>query len=316
MEHDTSVALRLTVALAPWWLLRGRLAGQYPLLRQVAERAEPGSNEWCIAQFWLGSTARFSADLDGALDHFTAMRDAIQDQGPPWMLADALIGRSSALRERGQIAEAAEDARSALALAREAGYPGGEALALVELSQVAYLADDLGSAVQLARQAGQITTGIPGRIGRRCSAALASVLIDAGDLAAAADVCATALVRCREAGQLEEMTGLLVRMALLDVKTGRFEDAAACLQEGIRAAARISFWFELLNGLDCCGFWCAPAGRHAEAVTVWAAWAALSLRGVPHRRLCMRASGGNRCVTPGKRSDRIGPGRQRNAARR
>jgi hypothetical protein len=33
MVHDAAVALRLALALAPWWQLRGRLAGQYPLLR-------------------------------------------------------------------------------------------------------------------------------------------------------------------------------------------------------------------------------------------------------------------------------------------
>ena len=67
--------------------------------------------------------------MAGALDHFTVLRDAISDQESSRMLADALIGRSSALRRTGQIAEAAEDARSALAMAREAGYPGAEALA-------------------------------------------------------------------------------------------------------------------------------------------------------------------------------------------
>ena len=36
MDHDADVALRLAVALAPWWFLRGRLAGQYPLLCQAA----------------------------------------------------------------------------------------------------------------------------------------------------------------------------------------------------------------------------------------------------------------------------------------
>ena len=44
MQHDTAVALRLAVALAPWWLLRGRLAAGYPLLREAASRAEAGSD--------------------------------------------------------------------------------------------------------------------------------------------------------------------------------------------------------------------------------------------------------------------------------
>ena len=47
MDHDADCALRLAVALAPWWVLRGRLAGQYPLLREAAGRAAPGSSMWC-----------------------------------------------------------------------------------------------------------------------------------------------------------------------------------------------------------------------------------------------------------------------------
>ncbi|HTT54910.1 MAG TPA: hypothetical protein VMH35_26260, partial [Streptosporangiaceae bacterium] len=35
MEHDAAVALRLAVALASWWLLRGRGPGGYPLLREA-----------------------------------------------------------------------------------------------------------------------------------------------------------------------------------------------------------------------------------------------------------------------------------------
>ena len=42
MDHDAAIALRLAVALAPWWLLRGRLASQYPLLREAAGHAAAG----------------------------------------------------------------------------------------------------------------------------------------------------------------------------------------------------------------------------------------------------------------------------------
>ena len=159
MDHDPGIVLRLTVALAPWWFLRGRLAGQWSLLREVAGHAEPGSADWCAVRFWLGVMRRFSADMAGALSHFTAVRDAVRGQGPSRVLADALVGRSSALRELARSAEAAGDARRALAVAQEAGYPNGAARALVELSEIAAIADDLGSAVQLAQQAAQITAG-------------------------------------------------------------------------------------------------------------------------------------------------------------
>ena len=90
MNHDPAAALRLAVALAPWWALRGRLAGEYPLLRAAAGRAAPGSDGWCTAHFWLGTAARHSADDARALGHFTAVCDAIGDREPSQALADCL----------------------------------------------------------------------------------------------------------------------------------------------------------------------------------------------------------------------------------
>ena len=109
----------------PWWFLRGRLAGQYPLLRQAAGRAEPGSDGWCAAQFWLGRTAGFSGDAAASLGHFTALRDAAAERGPSRVLADGLARRAAALSQMGRYAEAAGEARRALAVARELGYPAG-----------------------------------------------------------------------------------------------------------------------------------------------------------------------------------------------
>ena len=81
LRHDPAMALRLAIALVWWWFLRGRLTDEYPLLCQVAGHADVGSREWCTAQFWLGWTSLFSADLAGALGHFTAVRDAVLAPG-------------------------------------------------------------------------------------------------------------------------------------------------------------------------------------------------------------------------------------------
>ena len=56
--HDPALALRLANALGWWWVLRGRLAGEYPLVCQAAGRAEAGSGGWCAAQIWLGWAAQ------------------------------------------------------------------------------------------------------------------------------------------------------------------------------------------------------------------------------------------------------------------
>jgi predicted ATPase/DNA-binding CsgD family transcriptional regulator len=276
MDHDGAMALRLAVALARWWFLRGRAASQYLLLREAAGRPAPGSDAWCAAQFWLGEMAEHSGDLAGALGHFIAVRDAIGDRGPSPALADSLCGRSMVLANLGRLAEAADDGHRSLALARELRYPAGEAMALEHLTLTALYAGDLDSAWQWARQAEQIPADIPGSMAREWSIILTEVLIAAGNLAAAERICAAGLARSRDADDLGNQVRLVTLMAALDLQAGRIEDAAAQVREALQLAARTGGRSELLNGLGCSGDLCARTGRYAEAVTVWAAMAVLS----------------------------------------
>jgi predicted ATPase/DNA-binding CsgD family transcriptional regulator/transcriptional regulator with XRE-family HTH domain len=271
VAHDPALALRLADALGWWWSLRGRIAGEYPLLCQAAGGAEAGSGRWCAAQRWLGWAAQFRSDPAAALGHFTAVRDAVAGRPPSRALTGALTGRAAVLRLMGRTAEAAGEARRALALARQIGDPVGELLALADLSFDADNAGDHDEAVRLARQAGQITTGIPGRLARTCSYVLTSVLADAGDLAEAAHVGAAGLARARDAGDLQNQAALLPTIADLDLRAGRTGDAAAHLREGLRLAVRTGNWLDLRTGLSQCGNLCAATGRAAEALTLWAA---------------------------------------------
>ena len=277
--HDLGLALRLANALGWWWFLRGRQAGEYRLVCQAAGAAEAGSGRWCAAQLWLGFAAQYSADLAAALGHFTAVRDAAAGRPPSRELAAALAGRSSALRLMGRAAEAAGDARRALALAQEIGDPAVELLALVDLSLDADIAGDHDEAVRLARQAGQITAGVPGSFARSCSYVLTFVLARAGDLAEAARVGAAGLARARDAGDLYNQALLLLRIVDVDLQAGRTGDAAAHLREGLHLAVRTGNWLELLFGLFQCGDLCAATGRAAEALTLWAACAAAGQHG-------------------------------------
>jgi DNA-binding CsgD family transcriptional regulator len=179
----------------------------------------------------------------------------------------------------GRIAEAAEDARRAVALTRDGDYPLGEALALAALGLVACVADDRVGAVQLARRAEQIMADLHGPMARVCGHILTTVLIPAGDLAAAERICASALAEARDAGDLWSLGNLLEKMVVLDLSTGRYEDAAAHLREGLQTALRTGSRARVLEDLDCCGYLCALTGRPAEAVTVWAAVVALGREG-------------------------------------
>jgi len=279
MQHEAAVALQLAVALAPWWFLRGRLAAEYLLLHRVAHWAIMGSEEWCAAQNSLGYAAiASSVGLAPALDHFTEVRDAIGGRPPSRALADCLGGRSVVLAYLGRIAEAVDDGRRCLAVARELGYPAGQVRGLVDLSIAAFVAGDPGSAVQLARQAEQITADIPGPLARLRSTILVDVLTETRDLAAAEAVCRASLARSDDVGDLWSQAELLIRMAILDVQAARTGDAAAHLREALKITGRTSGWVSMVNGLDCCGCLCAATGRAAEAVTIWAAYHAVLSR--------------------------------------
>jgi tetratricopeptide (TPR) repeat protein len=241
----------------------------------VAGRAPAGSDGWCAAHVWLGQAAMLSADPAGALGYYTAVRDALIGRPPSRMLADCLRGRSGTLANLGRVAEAVDDGRRALILSRELGYPAGVAMALAELGMAALFAGDQAGAVRLAQQAEQAAAGIPGWMARLCSIILTDALLAAGDLAAAEDVCAAGLARSRQAGDLQSQAALLTQTADLDLQAGRVEDAAVHLREALQITGRTGSGMELLNDLDYCGHLCAQTRRYAEALTLWAAYAAL-----------------------------------------
>ncbi len=277
LEHDAAlgvdaaVAPRLAAALAWWWQIRGRLAGQVPLLRAAVDRAAAGSDAWCAGHTWLGQASMDSADPAGALRHFTAARDAMGDRGPFPLLARCLSGRAATLLTMGRIAEAAGDARRSVALAREDDHPVAESLALAVLSLVACVGGDRDGAVQLARQAECISAGLHGPEARVCGHTLATVLIEVGDLAAAERTCAAGLAGARDAGDLWALGNLLEKMVVLDLASGRYAAAASHLREALQTALRTGVRRKVIEDLDCCGYLCALTGRSAEAVTVWAA---------------------------------------------
>ncbi len=105
---------------------------------------------------------------------------------------------------------------------------------------------------------------------------MTGVLTEAGDLAAAEQACAAALASCRDVGDLTNLCGVLWHRTILDLRTGRIDDAPAHLRELFQIATQTGLRPLLPAGLDCCGHLCAATGRPAEAITVWAAMSALA----------------------------------------
>jgi predicted ATPase/DNA-binding CsgD family transcriptional regulator len=282
LEHDPGTAVRVGLNIAPWWGVRGRLSSQAPLLTRLAELADAGSVEWCAAHMFLAQVAGQSQDPAAALNHLTMARDALEDPahaeeaGGPWLLSLCLGGRSSALIPLGRVAEALEDSRRALDLARQTGIGGLEASALAALSLAVWYDDDRDGALRLAREALAISEEFAGSLQRGLSQIVTGILTEAGDLAAAEQSCAAALASCREVGDLTNLCGVLWHQTILDLRTGRIEDAPAHLRELLQIITQTGLRPLLPASLDCCGHLCAATGRPAEALTVWAAMSALA----------------------------------------
>jgi DNA-binding CsgD family transcriptional regulator len=272
LDHDHRAALRLAIALAPWWFLCGRWAVGYRLLAAAAGHAAVGGQGWCAAQLWLGA---LTSDVTTGFGHFTALRDALTGRAPVPLLAQTLAWRAGALRILGRGPEAAEEAHRALALARELGHPLGEAHALYELAGAARYEGDIGDAVSWLRQAQRIDRAtIPGSLARLITTELAAALGEAGETAEAQQHCADALALARQAGALYEQGDCLLVMARLDHLAGRLVEARAHLRQALELVPQTGASVLLLNCLELCGYLCAAARRWREAITVWAAYEA------------------------------------------
>ena len=198
-------------------------------------------------------------------------------------------------------------------MARELGYPFGQAFALNGLVIAAWYAGDLDDAAQLARQGGQIPD-IPGTAARMCGYLLAGVLAEAGDLAAAEQACAATLAQARDAGDLYTLGELLPIMADLDLRAGRAGDAAAHLREAAQIALQTGMWFTILNVLSAAGT-CAPppGGRPTRSPHGPPAIRSASKAG--SRQRTQSAAGKAPCAGPAGARPGPGPrGRQRGAA--
>ena len=200
LDHDVPTALRLAIALAPWWRLRGRYTDGYALLHAAAAHGPRDGKQWGTAQVWLGLLASRAGETVG-LDHFTAARDALEPSGPSPALVQAVNGRASTLRNTGHLAEAAEEAHRALAMARELGDAPGEATALYNLASTANYADDDQAELAWWRQAQQVDPAmVTPLVARRIGINLAVCLMEMGDIGSARRVAAEALTSAREAG--------------------------------------------------------------------------------------------------------------------
>jgi len=271
LDHDPDTALRLGVAVAEWWELRGRGEAAREVLLAAAGHTAPGSPPWCLAQFWLGDIGPPAV----AIDHESAACEALSAQPPTPLLAELLAGRSRTRTYLGRIPEAVGDARRALEVARQVGYPAGEILALAQLSRTAHYAGDAAAALDWAQQAQRVLAG--GELGwtmRFTGPFIIETLLESGDLTAARRSLTDSLAWARETGDLIGQASFMLLTADLDLRAGDLASSGRHLREAIEASFRTGSFTRLLPRLDLLGHLCVARGQAEEAVTIWAAFQA------------------------------------------
>jgi predicted ATPase/DNA-binding CsgD family transcriptional regulator len=271
LEHDPDISLRMALALAKWWLRRGRGEAGRAILLAVAGCAVHGSDGWCRAQFWLGDIGPPAESLR----HETAACEVLVTQPPAPLLAEVLAGRSRTLMFFGRVPEAVRDARQALDVARQIGYRAGEVLALAQLTRTAHYAGDRSAALDWAQQAQRVlAAGDLGWTMRFTGHFLIEVLVDSGDITAALRTLANSLASAREAGDLLWEASCLSFLADLDLRAGDIEQSEQHLRAAIEIYSATGAQELLTRCLDLCGYLCAARSQWADAVTIWAAYKA------------------------------------------
>ena len=216
-------------------------------------------------------------------------------QPPTPLLAELLAGRSRTQMYFGRIPEAVSDARQALEVARQAGYPAGEILALAQLSRTAHYAGDPVAALDWAREAQRVlASGELGWTMRFTGPFIIELLLESGDLQAARRSLADSLAWARETGNLAIQASSILLMADLDLRAGDLAGSGRHLREAIEIGLRTGLPARLLPRLDLLAHLRAghgPGGDHGPRSRL--GW-------TPRERStcrCTRGAARNRCVT-------------------
>jgi predicted ATPase/DNA-binding CsgD family transcriptional regulator len=267
--HDPETAVALAIALAPWWLARGRATEGYTRLAAAAG-VSVGGHAAADAQLWLGFLARALGDNVASVAHYSAAVQAAGDSLSRTALL-GLAGRSVA-RFSTEQAEAKQDAERAIGLAREAGDQLAQAFALAVRAQDAYLEMSDQEALAWARQAVDcLPAEAPRRIVRQVRNVLANVLAVNGQYDDSRQLSMAALAWCREAGDLAALADQLETLIFLEEQARNTDAMAACLHEAVDVNVRTGRRMRLHFSVEAGGNLCAMTGRWAEAVTLWAA---------------------------------------------
>ena len=237
-RRDPDVAVRLTSALAYFWLIGRRRSEVRQRLAEavnVARGASPANR--AKALIW----AALLADVEGRADEAaTQAREAYElskDAGDPWWLAlgEAILGLALGLH--GEIRQAGELLEAGRARFRKAGDGWGAAIATMLLGYVSAVAADRDRATALARESLEGFRAAGDQWGQTMALELLGLLArHRGAFDDAISAYEEALGVVRDLGLRDEVPFLLADLGDLHVHLGDFETAAVLHKEALDLA--------------------------------------------------------------------------------
>jgi non-specific serine/threonine protein kinase len=278
LEHDPQMGLRLSIAMSPWWFLRGRYREGAAFLERalVPHRSTLPVELVVLAEVWLGRLAQYTSHFDEALEHYGRAEELLVGQEAAPALVDSLNGQTVALLNTERFTEASMTAHRALEAARAAGYSSGEAYACATLGLGALYAGDNPSALAWAQAARRVDARqVSGHAGRWVATQLATALAENGDLAGAEAVFGEVLDRSRKAGDRSWEAMQLESLARIQLAAERWAEAGPNISEALRIASEVGNRLRLADCLGTAAVWAANHNPEAAAV-LWGASRALS----------------------------------------
>jgi predicted ATPase/DNA-binding SARP family transcriptional activator len=241
LHHDPEMAVRLSSALAYFWLIgrhrsevRRRLAEAVDTARQVS----PASRARALA--WAAQLACVEGRLAEAAAQAQEAYELSTEVGDPWWVAmsEMILGLARGLH--GEIGQAGEFLEEARARFEEMGGEWGAALSTMLLGYVSTFAAQHERAVALAHQGLEGFRAAGDQWGQTMALELLGLLARGrGAYGDAIAVYEEALGIARDLGLRDEVPFLLVELADLSVLLGDWEAAAVLHKEALDAAEEL-----------------------------------------------------------------------------
>jgi tetratricopeptide (TPR) repeat protein len=267
-QHESETALRLAVAVAPFWSWRGHWPEGYHWLEKALAIGDAASLTARAA-----AVSRLAVVAEDLGKHEQAERLALEGLALHRSLGDAtgaavcLENLASLAMTRGDHARARSLYEESLALFREAGNDYGTAELLHELGDLARDDGEFGDAATLYEESLALRRRIGDRLGVAFSlGALGSVLgtmtEPQGDLDRAVALQEESLALFRELGYKSGLAGRLLSFGVLMAVRGTYERALAMLCESLtlyrelggQAGGNVASCLEALGGVaGACG---------------------------------------------------------------